>query len=131
MEHKNYLIDTNAIIDFMASRLPETGMSFLSSVINHQTNISVITQIELLGFNGPKEDMALLEDFVDESIVHFLDKPIVQTCIELRKYNKIRLPDAIIAATAKLKNLDLVTRNTKDFESLEGLEVVNPHKLEL
>lgn len=64
-------------------------MSFLSSAINHEANISVITQIELLGFNGPKEDMALLEDFVDESIVHLLDKPIVQTCIELRKYNKI------------------------------------------
>jgi predicted nucleic acid-binding protein len=102
----------------MASRLPEAGMSFLSSVINHQANISVNTQIELLGFNGPKEDMALLEDFVDETTVHFLDKPIVQTCIELRKHNKIRLPDAIIAATAKLKSLDLVTRNTKDFESL-------------
>ena len=70
MEHANYLIDTNAVIDFMAYRLPESGMSLLSNVINTGFNISVITQIELLGYSGTANDMALLEDFVDESIVH-------------------------------------------------------------
>jgi predicted nucleic acid-binding protein len=45
------------------------------------------------------------------------------------KYAKIKLPDAIIAATAIVNNFVLLSRNTKDFEGIEGLEIVNPYQL--
>jgi predicted nucleic acid-binding protein len=41
--------------------------------------------------------------------------------------HNIKLPDAIIAATALVYELTIITRNTKDFEKIEGLNVINPY----
>jgi len=45
---------------------------------------------------------------------------------DIRKQYKIKLPDAIIAATARIYNLTLLTRNTKDFQEISGLLTINP-----
>jgi len=42
------------------------------------------------------------------------------------KQNKIKLPDAIIAATALIEGFILVTRNTDDFKKFPTLELLNP-----
>jgi len=39
----------------------------------------------------------------------------------------VKLPDAIIAATALVHGLPLLTRNTTDFSALPGLTLLNPH----
>ena len=39
---------------------------------------------------------------------------------------KIKLPDAIIAATALVHNLTLLTRNEKDFSKISNVEITNP-----
>ena len=57
-----------------------------------------------------------------------LTQEIVKQTITLRKIVKIKLPDAIIAATAMVHNLVLISRNTKDFENIKGLELLNPHE---
>jgi hypothetical protein len=49
--------------------------------------------------------------------------------IALRKLIKIKLPDAIIAATALVHNLTLLSRNTHDFKNVPGLTVLNPHTM--
>jgi predicted nucleic acid-binding protein len=41
----------------------------------------------------------------------------------------MKLPDAIIAATALVYDLTLITRNTSDFKNMEGLKVINPFDL--
>ncbi|WP_256565294.1 PIN domain-containing protein [Dyadobacter chenhuakuii] len=46
---------------------------------------------------------------------------------EIRKLHNLKLPDAIIAATAMVYNLTLVTRNTKDFSNISGLTLINPY----
>ena len=46
-----------------------------------------------------------------------------------QKKHKIKLPDAIIAATAIVYGLTLITRNTADFNDLKNLELLNPHKI--
>ena len=43
----------------------------------------------------------------------------------MRKEKKVKLPDCLIASTAKSKNFILVTRNTKDFYNI-GIELFNP-----
>lgn len=48
-----------------------------------------------------------------------------QTILIRRQY-KIKLPDAIIAATALVHNLILVTRNTSDFKNIPELQLINP-----
>lgn len=49
MEQQRYLVDTNAIIDFLAERLPLKGMNLIKSVIDDIPNVSIISKIEVLG----------------------------------------------------------------------------------
>ncbi len=53
MEQPQCLIDTNAVIDYLGSRLPASGMDFMNKVIDAVPNVSVVTKIEVLGFNAP------------------------------------------------------------------------------
>jgi predicted nucleic acid-binding protein len=55
----------------------------------------------------------------------FIDQKIADIAIEIRRERQIKLPDAIIAATAKTLNLCLVTRNIDDFKKVE-IQIANP-----
>ena len=72
----------------------------------------------------------LLSNFKKEEVfsVLFIDQKIADMAIEIRKKRRIKLPDAIIAATVKVLNLCLVTRNIDDFKIFTDLEVQNWHK---
>jgi toxin FitB len=121
-----YLVDTNSIIDAQIGRIPENGLQFLGKVINENFTISFVTYIEVLGF---KDVPQTTQDFMGLANVIEIDKAIINACIELRKGKKIKLPDAIIAATALANNLTLISRNTKDFEDISGLTCINPYEL--
>ena len=101
-------------------------METISGIIDQTPHISVISQIEVLRFNDTPANEKVLADFVDSSVIYPLSPGIVQRTIELCKHSKIKLPDAIIAATALSENLILVTRNTDDFKSILALELLNP-----
>jgi len=58
-----------------------------------------------------------------------LNENIKNKAIEVRRNYKIKLPDALIAATALVHDLELITRNTKDFENIKELKVKNPWNL--
>ena len=125
-----YLIDTNAIIEFLGGVLPDTGNAALQAIVDVDTHhLSVINQIELLGFNGPPDEMEVLEAFVAASTVLALSEAIVRKTIEIRKNYRVKLPDAIIAATALIHDLTVITRNTSDFDGIDGVEVLNLHDL--
>ena len=51
---------------------------------------------------------------------------IVEKTIEVRRTYKIKLPDALIAATSIINNLALVTSNIKDFKTISDLVVLKP-----
>ena len=58
-----------------------------------------------------------------------LSEPVISRTIKIRKGISIRLPDAIIAATAIVHNLTLLSDNDKDFLRVSGLKYINPTKL--
>ncbi len=122
-----YLLDTNAIIDYLGNKIPDSAIGFMNSVVDSSPNISVISKIELLGFNTTAENQHLLASFVHDISVLELTSSIADRCIEVRRQHRIKLPDAIIAATALVYRLKLVTRNVSDFKNIEGLHVLNPH----
>jgi len=126
---QQYLIDSNAVIDYLSGKLPEKGMSFMNQVINDIPNISVITKIEVLGYKISNEAYQLITGFVEDSIVLGLSDDVVEQTIEIRKENKIKTPDALIAATAVVNQLTLISRNTKDFDKVKDLEVINPYSI--
>lgn len=129
MEQPQYLIDSNAVIDYLGRKLPPSGMDFMNSVIDDFPTLSVITKIEVLGFNAPDEHYQLLTNFMDDNTILGLTNNIVDTSIEIRKNYKTKLPDAIIAATALVYNLTLISRNTSDFINIQDLKVINPYTL--
>jgi toxin FitB len=70
-----------------------------------------------------------LEAFLSLATVISLDELVTKETINLRRQRKIKLPDAIIASTALAYDLILVTRNTKDFQKITTLNVLNPHDI--
>ncbi|HEY2582888.1 MAG TPA: PIN domain-containing protein [Mucilaginibacter sp.] len=121
-----YVIDSNAVIDYLSGQMPQAGMSFMNDIINDKPIISVMTQIEVLGFNNPTEVEDLLNQFIDYSLVIPLNEDIVKKTIEIRKKIKIKTPDAIIAATAIIWGYPLITRNTSDFKRIDLLKTIDP-----
>ena len=52
---------------------------------------------------------------------------LIDKTIEIRKHCRIKLPDAIIADTALVHDLTLLTRNITDFRNAKNLNVISPH----
>jgi predicted nucleic acid-binding protein len=127
MERPQYLIDTNAVIEYLGQQLPASGMEFMNEVINAVPTISVVTKIEVLGFNAPDNHYKLLTDFMDDATVLDLSNKVVDATIQVRKTHKTKLPDAVIAATALVYDLILITHNISDFKKIEGLKVIDPY----
>jgi len=83
--------------------------------------------MELLGWQFPSPLKQLeAESFVNASTLFYLTNSIADQTILIRRQHKIKLPDAIIAATALVNNFQLITRNDSDFSRINGLNVINP-----
>ena len=121
-----YLLDSDVVIGYLAGKIPDFGMETISEIVDQIPCISVITQIEVLRFNDLPEHEAILTNFVDTSKIYHLNPIVVRRTIELCKQSRIKLPDAIIAATALTENMVLVTRNTDDFKNIASLKLFNP-----
>ena len=82
--------------------------------------------MEVLGyqFRDTKEE-EFIREMLEVFSVLFIDQKIANMAIQIRKRQRIKLPDAIIAATAKVLNLCLVTRNIDDFKKVE-IQIANP-----
>jgi toxin FitB len=116
------LIDSNVLIN-AADKMP-----ILKVHLNKKDlYISEISKLEVLGY----PDLKQKERLYFESLFLMLDilpidSDVIEEAINLKRKRKIGACDAIIAATALLYNLELATFNVKDFEKIEGLNVINP-----
>jgi predicted nucleic acid-binding protein len=130
MATKGYLIDTNAAIDYIGEAMPLKGLTFMDYIIDKEYSISVISRIELYAYSKLTEkDKDTLDIFTGQASVLNINDEIIEQTIELRKTYKTKLPDAIIAATALVYGLTLISRNTSDFKNIQGLHVIDPHNL--
>lgn len=125
-----YLWDTNTGIYFLQQQFPSSAEQFIDSTLSDSSPaISVITEIELLCWKTTTEkDLEVLHNFINDSMVFELEKEIKLKTADIRKVHKIKLPDAVIAATALIHNLTLLTRNVSDFKNIDGLDIINPHE---
>jgi predicted nucleic acid-binding protein len=122
-----YLIDSNTVIDFFNGKLPNAGRQLLSEA---EPVISIITHIELFsGNNIINEEYQQLQRFVNIAIIYPVNLPIAAETISIRKKYKIKLPDALIAATAIVHNFTLITRNIADFKKIDNLKIINPYEV--
>jgi predicted nucleic acid-binding protein len=124
---QGYLVDTNTIIDYLENKLPEKSNKLIDNII---IQFSVISRIELLVWKKATEDQVkILNEFISSSTVFDLNEGIILKSIEIRKNYRLKLPDTIVAATAMVYNLPLITRNTSDFEKVIQIKCIDPYHL--
>ena len=117
------LFDTNILIDYLIGH----NQARLEIEQYENPQISIITKMEvLIGTTEDNED--IIREFLDNFTVIPLNEEIAEIAIEIRKKNKIKLPDAIIWASAKFRNSLLVTQNTKDF-SVYSSDIKIPYNI--
>lgn len=125
-----YLLDSNCIIDYLSVRFEEQALKQVRAIIQDDFFISVITKIEVLGFIPNKTTLETATTvFMDIAKSFPLTDEIVSQTIEIRKHHKIKIPDAVIAATAMVHGMTLLSRNINDFKNIDGLTVIDPHTL--
>jgi predicted nucleic acid-binding protein len=113
----NFLADTNALIYLL------NGNSCMNPYLQKTLAFSVISEMELLSYSGITETeenciKSLLNDCEEIS----LTSEIKNKTIELRKKYKIKLPDAIVAASAIIKKIPLITAD-KGFKQIAELDL--------
>src|SRR5699024_15666 len=105
---------THVVIDYLNNSLPVHAGQILDE---GELEISVITRMELLAWrNADDKQLFLLNEFIDNVVVWGLDEPVILKGIEVRKKYRVKLPDAIIAATATVQKRTFFTRNIADFK---------------
>lgn len=123
-----YIWDTNTVIYYLQQQFPPSAEKFMDNLVNEaRPVISAITEIGLLCWKSATEkDSEVINSFISDALVVELEQLIKYKAVDIRKKHKIKLPDAIIAATALVYELTLVSRNVSDFKIIEGLQVINP-----
>jgi predicted nucleic acid-binding protein len=106
------LFDTNILVDYL-NAVPQARTELQRYT---EKAISIITWMEvMIGAASDVEDAT--RSFLSTFDVVALDGEIAERAVSLRRAHHIKLPDAIIRATAQAHATLLVTRNTKDFKA--------------
>jgi hypothetical protein len=106
----NALFDTNILIDFL-NGVPQARDEIARYLGKY---ISIITWMEVMVGASPEVE-ARTRDYLRSFEVIALDGEVADRAVKLRREHGVRLPDAIVWASAEVNALLLVTRNTKDF----------------
>lgn len=110
----NALFDTNILIDYL-NAVPEAKAEF-DRFPNKA--ISVITWMEVM-VGATSKTAGATKAFLSGFVIFPITEEVAQRAVEIRQAQRIKLPDAIVWATARVNNRLLVTRNTKDFSANE------------
>ena len=109
------LFDTNILIDYLKGMEPAE-----SELGRHrQRLISRVTWVEVQAGVRNEEEADVVEMFLRDFQVIELTRAIARDAAEIRRATRIRLPDAVVWASARHESALLVTRNTKDFPADE------------
>ena len=117
-----YLIDTNIIIYYLGGE--QAAVSFLRTH-RGQLAISSITWMETLSYPLRADEEQVVRAFLHEFRLIEISSPVMELSVKVRQMKKMKLPDAIIAASAIHHDLILVTRNIKDFNG-SAVKTVDP-----
>jgi hypothetical protein len=104
------LLDTNILIDYL------NGIEAAKEEISRYETamISTITWMEVM-VGATEEEETLIRAFLSRFVQLPVNSDIAERAVAIRRQTRMRLPDAIIWASAKSENALLVSRNSKDF----------------
>lgn len=121
------LIDTDVLIDY--SRGIEKTKGILKTLeSDHTLAISVVTHLELMVGCENKADFKSLQNFLSNFEIIQLSKSISEKAVDLfKKYrlsHGVLIPDMLIASTALILEIPLLSKNRKDFRFINKLELI-------
>jgi predicted nucleic acid-binding protein len=121
---QKFLIDTNIVIEVLGNTLPT---HIKKEVLCMPPIVSAVTYIETLGwYRATPFQIRIIQTFMSSAVILPINQPVIEKTIFIRQQKKIGLGDAIIAATAMVYDMTVVTRNISDFKSINDLKVLNP-----
>jgi len=110
MNGTKYLLDTNYILGLLKRHPVVISELSKLNVTTEECSYSAVTRMELLGFQGIcNEEEAIIREKLDYLTYLQLNREVEDITIHIRRGRKIKLPDAIIAATAVCFDLQLLT----------------------
>ncbi|QKZ14291.1 type II toxin-antitoxin system VapC family toxin [Spirosoma sp. KUDC1026] len=118
------IVDSNVII-YAIQPNRDALLQYLLDRID-AIHVSAITKLEVVGFhrlNDVEKDQ--FETFFDLIKVVDISAAVISTAIRLRQQRRRSLGDSIIAATALLYNLPVLTHNVADFSTVDGLQIIS------
>ena len=118
------VFDTNILIDYL-NGIEQARREFEQYRI---LQISIITFIEVMVGVQNSDEENVVRGFLDSFQILDLSEEIGRETIHLRRKHKLKIPDAIVYATARSQGGMLVTRNTKDFKP-EWVDIRVPYSL--
>jgi len=122
-----YLLDTNAVIDYLNNKLSSEANLLMDDIRIPQISIASRIELSILP-NADVKQIEIMQEYISYCTVFELTEAVVLKIIEIRKKYKIRDFDSIIAATALVHKLTLITSD-KDFSNIKRLKIINPNKL--
>ena len=110
-------VDSDVLIDYF------DGVAAAADEFSRYSEllISRITWMEVLVGAANADQQRIREAFMRTIGIIELDEPIAQLAVTIRKKHRLKLPDAIVWASARQSKAVLLTRNTKDFRLLDVL----------
>jgi len=123
MSGVKYLLDTNFILGMLTSAPEVLSIVGNTGVMAQQCAISAVTRMELLGYPDiTAQEDALIRHRLAQFTYLAITTAIEEKAIELRRSRRIKLPDALIAATALCHGLELLTMDTGLQSVLRGVQ---------
>ncbi len=122
----NVLLDTNVLVYHVAGDPAATR--FLNETIARRSFcLSILSVIDFLGWHGHTDDEFIeCKELIELATILPVSKEVADKAIELRRAKRIKLADAVIASTALVNNLSLVTTNIRDFKGIHELQIIQP-----
>jgi predicted nucleic acid-binding protein len=125
--NEGYIFDSNILIYHINGQLDSAMEQSLYCYLERPAYISTITAMEVLSWPGHSdESLEMTSAFLEVFDEIAIDAEIKALTIKLRRNYRLKLPDAIIAATALHLGLPLITRNMKDFKDIIELKLIDP-----
>jgi len=109
------IIDSDVLIDYLQ------GLNKAKSELDRypKREMSIVSWMEIMPLTDSPEEEKSCQGFLNSFTIHHLSMEVASEAVKIRKEFRIRLPDAIVWATARSQGCLLVTRNTKDFPASE------------
>lgn len=119
------ILDSNIVI--YAFRPEYRDSSLERFLLQGEFSVSNVTRLEVMGYwRNSDEEFKRFELFFEAIHVLGVSSEIIDRAIQLRRQRSMGLGDAMIAATALIHQLPLVTHNTRDFQWIAELELIDP-----